>query len=111
MGSILVVIADIFAHQSLQMPFIEPEHVVRQVAAAAFHPTLCDSILPRTAKRGANRFSPHVLGRADHLIPDLCIPIGKQELLGAGIRPCFTHLLNDPKCTWSPRYVSTQNFP
>src|SRR5439155_24936013 len=49
---------DIFAHQSLQMPFIEHDHVVRQVAAAASYPTLCDSILPRTAKRGANRFSP-----------------------------------------------------
>ena len=27
------------------------------------------------------------------------------------VRPCFTHLLNDPERTWIPRYVAAQNFP
>src|SRR5712691_5039650 len=70
MGSIVVVVADIFAHESFQMAFIEHDHMVQQVAAATPNPTLCSSILPRTAKHGANRFSPQVLGRADHLIPE-----------------------------------------
>src|SRR6266446_6176001 len=68
MGSVLMVVADIFAHESFQMAFIEHDHMVQQVAAAASHPTLCDSVLPRTAKRGANRFSPQVLSRGDHVI-------------------------------------------
>jgi hypothetical protein len=70
MGSVLVVVADIFAHQSLQMPFIEHNHMVQQVAAAASHPALCDAILPWTAKGGANRLSPQVLDRGDHVIAE-----------------------------------------
>ena len=35
MGSVLVVVADIVAHESFQMPFIEHNHVVKQVAAPA----------------------------------------------------------------------------
>src|SRR5437660_369821 len=61
MGSVLVVVADIFAHESFQMPFIEHDHMVKQVSSATPNPTLCDSILPRTAKRGANRFRPHAV--------------------------------------------------
>ena len=59
-GSVLVVVADIFAHESLQMPFIEHDHMVQQVAAAASYPT-CDSILPRTAKRGRTGSVPRFL--------------------------------------------------
>src|SRR5439155_21760638 len=61
MGSVLVVVADIFAHESFQMPFIEHAHMLKQVSSATPNPTLCDSILPRTAKRGANRFSRHAV--------------------------------------------------
>src|SRR5438093_10446480 len=62
MGSVLVVVADIFAHESFQMPFIEHDHMVKQVSSATPNPTLCDSILPRTAKRGANPFSRPAVG-------------------------------------------------
>src|ERR1700739_2247663 len=65
MGSVLMVVGDIFAHESLQMPFIEHDDVIQQVTAAASHPTLCDSILPGTAKRGANRFTPQVRDRGE----------------------------------------------
>lgn len=53
MGSVFVVVADVFAHESLQMPFTEHDHMIEQVTAAAPHPALRDSVLPRTAKRPA----------------------------------------------------------
>ena len=84
MGSVLVVVADIFVHESLQMPFIEHDHMVQQVAAAASYPTLGHSVLPRTAKCGANRLSPQVLDRGDHVIPEFCIPIEKGGTSGPG---------------------------
>jgi hypothetical protein len=71
MGSVFVIVADIVVHESFQMPLIEHDYMVQQVATAASHPTLCDSILPRTAKCGANRFSAQVFGRADHVISEL----------------------------------------
>ena len=48
MRPILVTIADILSHQPLQMPLIEHDHVVQQVATAAPDPTLRDTVLPRT---------------------------------------------------------------
>lgn len=93
------------------MAFIEHDHMVKQVSSATPNPTLCSSILPRTTKRGANRFSPKVLGSADHVISELCIPIKHEELLSRDIRPCFPHLLNDPERTRIPGHVAVQNFP
>ncbi len=44
MGSVLVVVAHVFAQESLQLPFIEHDHMVQQVAAADSYPALCGSI-------------------------------------------------------------------
>src|SRR5262249_17106861 len=111
MGSVLVVVADIVAHESFQMPFIEHNHVVKQVAAAASHPTLCESILQRAPKRCTNRFSPQLLGRGDHVLAEFCIPIEQEKPLSAGIRPRFAHLLTDPERTGIPGHVAAENFP
>ena len=71
MGSVLVVVAEIIGHESFHMPRNEHNYMVQQVATAAPHPTLRDSILTRTAKRGANPFSTQGLGRADHVLSEL----------------------------------------
>ena len=80
MGSVFVVVEDVFPHETLQMPFIEHDHMVESVTTAAPHPALRNSVLPRTAKRGAHRFRPQSLGRADHVIPELSIPVKDEEL-------------------------------
>src|SRR6266481_7988179 len=48
MGPILMVVADIVAHEPFQMPFVQYDHMIEQVAAAASHPTLRHAVLPRT---------------------------------------------------------------
>ena len=40
MSSVHVVILDVLIHKSFQMPFIEDDHVVEQIAAAIANPTL-----------------------------------------------------------------------
>jgi len=44
-----MVIADVLIHQALQMPFIQNDHMVEQIAAAVANPTLGDAVLSRTA--------------------------------------------------------------
>src|SRR3974390_2142902 len=41
-------------HQSFEMPLIEDDHVVQQVASATSYPALSNTVLPRTAKGRAS---------------------------------------------------------
>ena len=44
MCPVVVVVTDIFSHQSFQMPFIDDNHMVEQVSPAAADPSLCDGL-------------------------------------------------------------------
>jgi len=46
MRAVVVVVADVFRDQSLQMAFIERDDVIQQIAPAAFDPTFRHTILP-----------------------------------------------------------------
>src|ERR1035441_7877002 len=54
-GSVVVIIGNVLGEESLQMAFIQRDHVVEQVAAATSDPTLGDTILPGTPNRGTDR--------------------------------------------------------
>jgi hypothetical protein len=53
MRPVVVVVADVPAHQSSQMPFIEHDDMVEQVAATVANPALRDTVLPRASEAGA----------------------------------------------------------
>ena len=50
--AVLVMVGDVFGKEPLQVPLVESNHMVEQLAAAAPHPTLGDTILPGTFERG-----------------------------------------------------------
>ena len=52
MRAVLVMVGDVFGKQPLQVPLIESNDMVEQLAAAAPHPTLGDSILTGTFEGG-----------------------------------------------------------
>ena len=47
---VLVVVEQVGRHQPFEMALIQDNHVVQQVASATSHPTLSNTVLPRTAK-------------------------------------------------------------
>lgn len=55
MSAVLVVITDIFGEQSSQVPFLEGNHVIQEIAAAAPYPALGDTVLPRATDRRSDR--------------------------------------------------------
>ncbi|MFZ0771761.1 MAG: hypothetical protein WCA49_09980 [Candidatus Sulfotelmatobacter sp.] len=59
MRAVFVVVAHILGHQPLQMPLIQDDYAVQQVASATPHPALSNPVLPRTAKGSSH-------GRASH---------------------------------------------
>ena len=69
--SILVVVADVFCHESLQMPFVQDDYVVKQVSSTTSNPALGNTVLPRTAKGKAGWLASDVPYRRNHIGSEL----------------------------------------
>lgn len=54
MSAVLVVVQNVVSEQPPQVLLVESKDLIEQVSAAALHPTLGDSILPRTPERGSD---------------------------------------------------------
>jgi hypothetical protein len=52
MCSVFVIVTDVISHQAFQMPLIENNHMVEQIAAAIANPTLGNTVLPRASEAG-----------------------------------------------------------
>src|ERR1700751_1456316 len=75
MCPILLVVAHMFSHQPLQMPLVQDDYVIQQVASAASYPTLRNAVLPRTAKGRAHRLASHVFRRRDYVVAKLGVAV------------------------------------
>jgi len=53
MGAIFVVIGDVLREQALQMRLVHGDHMIQQIAAAAFRPSFSDSVLPGALVRSS----------------------------------------------------------
>ena len=49
MGSVFVIVADVLAHESLEMPLVEHDAVIQQIPSAVANPAFGDAILPWAA--------------------------------------------------------------
>jgi hypothetical protein len=47
MRPVVVIIVEVSGKKALQVPFVQSDDVLQQIASAASHPALGDSILPR----------------------------------------------------------------
>ena len=55
MRAVFVVVANILREQAFQVAFVNCDDVIQEITAATPYATLCDSTLPRTFERGADR--------------------------------------------------------
>src|SRR5437660_11189664 len=97
MCPVFVVVEQVGSHQPFEMPLIQDDHVVQQVATATSHPTLSNTVLPRTAKGRGSWLASHVPHRRSHLRSKLCVSVEQQESVRLFVGPCFWKLLNNPK--------------
>ena len=58
MCAVLVVVANILREDTFQVALVNCNDVIQEITPTAPYPTLCDSILPRTFERGADRIHP-----------------------------------------------------
>src|SRR5258707_6452093 len=97
MRAVLVVVANILSEQAFQVAFVNCNDVIQEITAATPYPTLCDSILPRTFERSANRTHAQGSNRCGDLQSILGITIKDEEPRSGSKWKCFSQLLDDPR--------------
>jgi hypothetical protein len=79
MGSVFMVVVNVFGKQPFQMGLVHRDHVVTQITSATFDPPLSDSILPRTFDRCSNRANIQGADRSGNLAAELRVAVKDQE--------------------------------
>jgi hypothetical protein len=109
MGAVLVMVGDVLGKQALQMPLVESNHMVEQLATAASHPALGNTILPGTFEGGPHRVYLQGSNGCRDLCPVLRIPVMDQKSRSRPKRKCLPQLLDDPTAGRMPRDVEVQD--
>src|SRR5215469_4087064 len=110
MRPVPMVVEQVGRHQSFEMPLIQDDHVVQRVASATSHPTLSNTVLPRTAKGRASWLASQVPHGRNHIGVKLCVAVEWQESLRLLVGPCFSQLLDYPKRMGISRHIAMQDL-
>lgn len=108
MRAVLVIVADIFAQETLQVPFCDHDHMIQQVPAAALHPSLSDSVLPRALERSSLRSAPHYADGSNHFKPEHLVLVKNQVFVRSLERECLAQLLDNPITCWIASHIEMQ---
>jgi hypothetical protein len=92
-----VVVANILLEQAFQVAFVNCDDVIQEITPATPYPTLCNSILPRTFERSADRIHHQRSNRCGHFQSILGITIKDDEPWSGFKRKCFSQLVDDPQ--------------
>src|ERR1700751_960566 len=109
MRPVLVIVGDVFLHQTLQMSFVEDDHMVEQIASATPNPAFCDAILPRTSETRPRWLDTKAFHGTDHFSVKVDRSI-EDQITGRGIvGKCLAQLLNHPGTVWMLGQVEMEN--
>src|SRR5260221_11320158 len=111
MRAVFVVVANILREEAFQVAFVNCDDVIQEITAATPYPTLCDSILPRTFERSADRIHPQESTRCLDFQSILGITIKDDEPLSESKWKCFSQLLDDPRACRMLCDIEVQDAP
>jgi hypothetical protein len=80
-STILVVVLNLFRKKSFQVPFIDCNDVIEEIAPTTLDPALCDAVLPRTFVRGPHRTHPQGSDGCRNLQADFGVPVEYQKAM------------------------------
>jgi hypothetical protein len=109
MRAVVMIIRRIRGKEPLQMARVQSDDVVEQIAAAAPHPPLGHSILPRTPNRGLHARDLQGAKGSGYFQAIFLVMIEKQEFWGRFVRERFSWLLDDPESMGVSRHVRRIN--
>src|SRR5260370_3143146 len=111
MRAVLVVVANILREQAFPVALVNCDDVIQEITPATPYPTLCDSILPRTFERSADRIPPQGSNRCGDFQSILGITIKDDEPRSGSKWECFSQLLDDPPACRMLGDVAVQDTP
>src|SRR5258708_8273616 len=111
MSAVLVVVANILREPAFQVAFVNCNDVNQEITSATPYPTLCDSILPRTFERGADRIHPQGSNRCGDFQSILGIAIKDDEPRSGSKWKCFSQLLDNPRACRMLCDIEVQDAP
>src|SRR6266478_6419432 len=111
MCAILVVVSNILRKQASQVAFVNCDDVIQEITPASPYPTLCDSILPRTSERGADRTHAQGPNRCGDFQSILGITIKDDEPRCGTKWKRFSQLLDDPRACRMLGDIEVQDAP
>jgi hypothetical protein len=111
MRAALVIVANILRDQAFQVAFVNCDDVIQEITAATPYPTLCNSILPRTFERDADRIHTQGSNRRGDFQSILGITIKDDEPRSGSKWKCFSQLLDDPQACRMLGDVEVQDAP
>jgi len=111
MSSVVMVITDVLVHQAFQMPLVQDDHMVEQIAAAVSNPALGNAVLPRAAEAGSFGLDAEAFHRFDDFAVELRSAIKDQITRRRVVRECLAQLLNDPLACRMLGHVAVKDTP
>ena len=75
MRSTFIVVPDVFVHQPFQMPLVEHDHMVKQVASAIANPALGDAVLPGASEAGSFGLDAEARYGVDNFTVEVCCSV------------------------------------
>jgi len=107
----LVVIADVFIQEPLEMTFIQDDQMVEQLSTATPNPSFCDAILPGAPETSSLGLDSEALYCVDHFLIETR-PAIKYQLFGRGLkRERLAQLLNRPGARRMFGHIVVENAP
>jgi hypothetical protein len=91
--------------------FVNCDDVIQEITPATPYPTLCDSILPRTFERSADRIHYQGSNRCGDFQSILGITIKDDEPWSGFKWKCFSQLLDDPQACRMLGDIEVQDTP
>ena len=79
-NAVLVKVGDVFPDQPPQVPFVERNHMVQQLAPTTSHPAFRDAILPRRCDTCALRFETGRLEECDDFDIELLLTMDSARV-------------------------------
>src|SRR5690348_5422121 len=111
MCSIFMIVADSIRKQPLQMPLVDYDHMIDQVAPATLNPALGHAVLPGALVRGLNRLYLHRSCCHGNFQSVFCISVKDKESGNRVEREGLSQLLHHPHARRVLGDVEVQDAP
>src|SRR6266851_9044583 len=109
MSPVIVVVTDVFIHQSVQMAFVEYDDIIEQISPAVSNPAFCYAVLPRASEAAPLWLDAETLHRADDFLINIRSTVEDQIAWCRVVRECFSQLLRDPSTARMPGDVAVND--